>query len=416
MNERQTAGTRPAPGTEGAMSTTKPSPGVLIIVENLGVPFDRRVWTEALTLRDAGYGVSIICPAGMGHEPGYELLEGIHVYRHPLREASGSGLDYLREYATALAWEFRLARRVHRERGFEVVHICNPPDLLFLVAGWFKIFFGARVVFDHHDINPELYEDKYGRRDVFYLGLRLAERLTFAVADIVISTNESFRRLALERGGKRPDEVFVVRSSPDVDTFTRLEAREEYRRGRRHLVGYVGVMGDQDGVDLLLRAAAILVHEQGRDIHVMLIGGGPALPSLKQLAADLGIEEHVEFAGFQRGEELRRRLSSCDVGVSPDPATPFNTKCTMNKVLEYMTLGLPLVQFELEEGRASAADASLYARDDDPRDLAENIGRLLDDPDLRAEMGRIGRSRIRDELGWHHQRGHLLAAYEAVLR
>lgn len=391
---------------------------VLIIVENLPVPFDRRVWLEATTLQRSGYEVSVICPQGAGCEAPYECVEGVHVYRHPLAEAT-SAPGYAREYLSALAWEYRLARRVWRERGFDVVHICNPPDLLFAVAAWFKLVRGVRIIFDQHDLVPEVYEVKFGRRDWLYHVLRWAERLTFAVADAVIATNESYREVALRRGRKSPHDVFVVRSGPDLSRLRATPPNAAYRRGRAHLVGYVGVMGKQDGVDYLIRAADHVVRVRGRrDVQFMLIGGGPAFADATRLAAELGLGENVEFTGkiswLER--EFAERLSTCDVCVSPDPKDPFNDRSTMNKVLEYMALAKPVVQFDLVEGRRSAEGAALYARPNDAGDLGDRIVELLDAPERRARMGQLGRSRVEHVLAWRHQEPQLLRAYEAAVR
>jgi len=328
---------------------------VLIVVENLPSPFDRRVWMEATTLTRAGYEVSIICPQGKGYEERYEVIDDIHIYRHPMPPDISSVKGYLTEYATAVYWEFRLAQRVWKERGFDIVHICNPPDLLFLTAGWFKLFKGVKVIFDHHDINPEMYEAKYGRKDFFYYGLRLVERLTFATADTVICTNESYREIALTRGGKKMDDVFVVRSGPDLSIFQPTPPNSAYRRDRRYLVGYVGVMGEPEGIDYLLESIRYLVYDQNRrDIQFMLMGSGPMFEQLQDLAKQLGVDEFVEFTGRIPDDELLERLSSCDVCVNPDKKMPYNDKSTMNKIMEYMAMGKPIVQFDLKEGRQSA--------------------------------------------------------------
>ncbi len=385
---------------------------ILIIVENLPSPFDRRVWMEATTLIKAGYEVSIICPKGKGYEKSYEVIDDIHIYRHPIPPDIGSLKGYLTEYATAVFWEFRLAHRVWRERGFDIIHICNPPDLLFLTAGWFKLLKGVKVIFDHHDINPELYEAKYGRRDLFYYGLWLVERLTFATADIVISTNESYREIALTRGGKKPEDVFVVRSSPDLSRFRVTLPNSTYRRNKKYLVGYVGVMGEQEGIDYLLEAVRYLVYDKSiRYIHFMLIGSGPMLEQLQNLAEQLGVAEFVEFTGRIPDQELLERLSSCDVCVNPDKKTPFNDKSTMNKIMEYMALGKPIVQFDLMEGKRSADQASVYAEGNNAIDFAEKIIELLADPEHRKQMGEIGRRRMQESLEWRYQIPKLLKAY-----
>ncbi|MEH1837105.1 MAG: glycosyltransferase family 4 protein [Nostoc sp.] len=386
---------------------------VVIIVENLPVPFDRRVWMEATTLIKAGYEVSVICPKGKGFEQEYEVIDQVHIYRHQMPPDISSVSGYLREYGTALFWEFRLAHRVWQERGFDIVHICNPPDLLFLVAGWFKLLKGVRVIFDHHDINLEMYEAKYGRRDIFYYGLSLVERLTFTTADVVISTNESYLSVALTRGGKSPEDVFVVRSGPDLSRFQPVPPNPVYRKGRKYLVGYVGVMGEPEGIDYLLQSVRYIVYEKKRqDIHFMLIGSGPMFEKLQALSEELEVKEFVEFTGRIPDNELLARLSSCDVCANPDKKMPYNDRSTMNKIMEYMAMEKPIVQFDLLEGRRSAEGASVYAKGNDVVDFAENILELLEDSKRRQQMGKLGRQRMEEKLEWRHQVPKLLAAYE----
>ena len=385
---------------------------VLIIVENLPSPFDRRVWMEATTLTKAGYEVSIICPKGKGYEKSYEVIEDIHIYRHPMPREISSVVGYITEYIAAVFWEFYLAHRVWRERGFDIIHICNPPDLLFITAGWFKLIKGCKVIFDHHDINPEMYEAKYGRRDIFYYGLRLVERLTFACADTVISTNESYRKIALTRGRKKPEDVFVVRSGPDLSRFKLLPVDETYKRHKKYLVGYVGVMGEPEGIDYLLESIRHIVYDQKRqDIHFMLIGSGPMLEQIQNLAVELKIDRFVEFTGRISDEELIARLSSCDLCVNPDKKMPYNDKSTMNKIMEYMAMGKPIVQFDLMEGRNSAGEASVYAKGNDAVDFADKILELLADPEKRKQMGEIGMRRMTEKLEWRYQIPVLLKAY-----
>jgi glycosyltransferase involved in cell wall biosynthesis len=388
---------------------------VLIIVENLPCPFDRRVWQEAITLRDAGYGVAIIGPTGKGCEARHERLDGIDIYRHPLPPEASGALGYAREYASALAWEFFLAFRVLRRHGFDAIHACNPPDLIFLVGGFFKLVFGKRFVFDHHDINPELYEAKFGRRDLFYRLMLWMERRSFRAADISIATNESYRRIALERGGMDADKVFVVRSGPKLDRLKIVPPDASLKRGRRFLVGYVGVMGQQEGIHYLMHAAARIVHTLGRsDVHFGLVGSGTSLPAMQALARKLDIEDYVTFTGRVADAQMLAMLNTADVCVNPDVANDMNDKSTMNKVMEYMALGKPIVQFDLTEGRFSAREASLYAKRNDADDFADCIVALLDDPERRARMGEYGRRRILHELEWKYEAPKLLAAYEAL--
>jgi glycosyltransferase involved in cell wall biosynthesis len=388
---------------------------VLIIVENLPSPFDRRVWQEATTLREAGYGVSIICPTGKGFEQRYEQIDGIHIYRHPLPLEAEGAIGYALEYATALFWEFVLALRVLRRHGFDAIHACNPPDLIFLVGGFFKLFARKRFIFDHHDINPELYEAKFGRRDFFYRLMVMFERLTFRTADVSIATNESYKRIAIERGGMDPSRVFVVRSGPKLDRLRIVPPVAGLKRGRRFLVGYVGVMGKQEGIDYLLRAAAYIVRDlQRTDVHFGLVGGGTSLDDMKAYAVQLGIADHVTFTGRVPDDDLLAMLNTADVCVNPDVANDMNDKSTMNKIMEYMALGKPIVQFDLTEGRFSAGEASLYATRNDERDMARKILELLDDPERRARMGEFGRRRVMEELEWRYEAPKLLQAYEAA--
>jgi glycosyltransferase involved in cell wall biosynthesis len=388
---------------------------VLIIVENLPCPFDRRVWQEALALRANGYEVSIICPKGKGYDAAYECLEGVHIHRHPLLIEADSALGYGLEYSFALLFEFWLSLRIALTRGFDVIHGCNPPDTIFLVARFFKLF-GKKFIFDHHDINPELYEAKFARRDVWYRVLCRLERWTFNSADASIATNESYRRIAIERGAMAPSSVFVVRSGPDLAKIRHSPANGALRRGKRYLVGYVGVIGKQEGLDLLLESIAYLRRERKRDdIQYAIVGGGTELPALKDLSRKLQIDDCVEFFGRVSDSDLWEILGTADVCVNPDRANEMNDKSTMNKIIEYMALGKPIVQFDLTEGRYSAGDASLYARANDVGDFGDKLSELLDDETLRVRMGKSGRLRVETALAWHHQVPQLLAAYALAL-
>jgi glycosyltransferase involved in cell wall biosynthesis len=387
---------------------------ILILVENLPSPFDRRVWQEATALRGAGYGVSIICPTGRGCEKHFEKIDGIEIHRYDLPVEASGALGYALEYGISLACTFALAWKVLLTRGFDAIHACNPPDLFFLIGAFFKLL-GKKFVFDHHDINPELYEAKFGRRDFFWKLMVALERLTFRTADVSIATNESYRRIAIERGGMDPRRVFVVRSGPSLERLRIVAPQPHLRCGRDYLVGYVGVMGRQEGIDLLLRAAQAIVHRHGRrDIHFGLVGGGTSLEAMKALAAELGVADYVTFTGRVPDAHLLAVLNTADVCVNPDVANEMNDKSTMNKIMEYMALGKPIVQFDLAEGRFSAQEASLYARRNDPDDLAAKIVELVDDPARRAAMGAFGRARVENELEWRYEAPKLVAAYAAL--
>jgi glycosyltransferase involved in cell wall biosynthesis len=387
---------------------------VLILVENLPSPFDRRVWQEATTLRAHGYQVSIICPTGKGYGLRYEELEGIHIYRYMLPIEAEGAKGYAIEYSLALFHTFRLAWKVLFQRGFDIIHACNPPDLLFLIGGFFKLTMGKKFLFDHHDINPELYEAKFGKRDFFYKLMVLFERWSFKTADVSIATNDSYKKIAVERGGMNPDKVYVVRSGPKLDRLRVLPPVEALKKGRKYLVGYVGVMGAQEGIDLLLQSARH-IRDMGReDVQFGLVGGGTSLEQMKQMAQEMGIADYVTFTGRVPDQQLLEMLNTADVCVNPDVANDMNDKSTMNKIMEYMALAKPIVQFDLAEGRVSAQDASLYAIKNDALDMARKIAGLLDDPARRARMGEYGRNRVINELEWKYEAPKLLAAYQRL--
>ncbi|MBE3639507.1 glycosyltransferase family 4 protein [Mangrovicoccus sp. HB182678] len=396
-----------------AARTEKPLAGrkILIIVENLPLPFDRRVWHESRTLTAAGAQVAVICPTGKGYEAPYEEIDGVHIYRHRLPLDAKGASGYLLEYGAALFHETRLAWKILRKHGFDTIQGCNPPDLIFLIAWQFKLL-GKRYIFDHHDINPELYEAKFNKRGFFWRLMVLFERLNFWTADVVISTNRSYRQIAMERGKKKSEDIFVVRSGPDLNRLHVMPPNPDWKNGCDAMVGYVGVMGDQEGIDLLLESAREIVFDRGRNLQFVLVGGGPALEDLKALAAKLGLQDHVTFTGRAPDDVLFEVLSSADVCVNPDRVNPMNDKSTMNKILEYMAFSKPIVQFEVTEGRYSAEDASLYAEPNNTTDMAAKILSLIDDPLRAAEMGRIGRNRVETELSWDYQVDTLIAAYQ----
>ena len=385
---------------------------VLIIVENLPSPFDRRVWQEAQTLVANDYEVSIICPTGKGYDKRYEVIDGIHIYRHPLPLEASGPIGYFMEYSSALIWEFVLAWRVLLTRGFDVIHACNPPDTIFLIGGFFRLF-GKKFLFDHHDINPELYEAKFTRKDVFHSMMLFFERLTFKTAQVSIATNESYKNIAINRGGMTEDSVFVVRSGPKLERMQKVDPVEVYKNGRKILVGYVGVMGAQEGIDQLLRCIEHIVKKVKRtDIQFCLVGGGTSLDELKEYARELDIEDFVTFTGRVSDQILLEVLNTAEICVNPDVANEMNDKSTMNKIMEYMALGKPIVQYDLTEGRVSAQNSSLYAEPNNEIDFANKILELADNPDMREYMGKAGERRVRNELEWDYEAPKLLKAYQ----
>ncbi len=386
---------------------------ILIIIENLPAPFDRRVWQEAQTLKKQGADVSIICPQMKGYTEKYECLDGIEIYRHPLPIEGRNALTYFIEYVTALWWEFLLAFKVYRRKKFHVIHGCNPPDLIFLTALPYKLR-GVKYVFDHHDINPELYLSKFNKKGLFYWLMLKLEYLTFRVADYSIATNESYRKIAIDRGKMNPDKVEVIRSGPSLERLKIVEPVEKYKKGRKYLVGYVGVIGEQEGLDLLLEAIEIIVSKR-QDVQFAIVGGGTYLDTIKNLAVEKNISDFVDFYGRVPDRELLEILNTADVCVNPDKPTPMNDLSTMNKIMEYMALGKPIVQFDLKEGRYSAQEASLYAKNTDVGDFAEKINHLLNNEEIRIKMGNYGRDRVVNTLSWQFEEKKLKAFYNRVL-
>ena len=385
---------------------------VLIIVENLPVPFDGRVWKEALALREHGYEVTVLCPRGKGYTKLHEILEGVHIYRHPMPGEGNSPLGYLWEYGCALFWEFLFSWWIFLARGFDIIQGCNPPDDIFLVALPFKLF-GVRYIFDHHDAIPELYLSKYERRDLLYKVQTRLERLTYRSSSVVIATNESYKALAISRGGLNPEDVFVVRNGPDLSTFRLVDAQPALKYGKTYLVGYVGTMSIQEGLDILIEVAANIRSRGRRDVHFTCVGGGPSLPALRRMLTERELGGIFNFTGRVPDKELLDVLSTADVCVNPDRPCEMNDISTMIKIAEYMALGKPVVQFNLKEGRFTAEDASLYSDGEDlVHDFADKILWLLDNPEERQRMGAFGRKRVEEHLAWEHSVGNLISAYE----
>jgi glycosyltransferase involved in cell wall biosynthesis len=385
---------------------------VLIIVENLPVPFDGRVWKEACALRDAGYQVTVLCPRGKGYAENYELLEGVHVYRHPMPKEGNTPAGYLWEYGWALFWEFFYSWWIFLRRGFHVIQGCNPPDNIFLIALPFKLF-GVKYIFDHHDANPELYYSKYERMDFFYRAQVWLEKMTFRFSDVSIATNESYKVLAVSRGGLVPEDVFVVRNGPDLETFKLVPPQPALKYGKPFLVGYVGTMSIQEGLDILLDVALNIKNRGRGDVHFTCVGGGPGLPGLRALLTEKKLEDTVNFTGRVPDQALLEVLSTADVCVNPDKPCEMNDISTMIKIMEYMALGKPIVQFDLKEGRYSAGEAALYSDNHDlVTGFADKILWLLDHPEERQRMGAFGRLRVEGQLAWEYSIANLLAAYD----
>ena len=386
----------------------------LILVENTSVPVDTRVWAECRSLRRAGWDVTVICPKG--HDRDVELyadLEGIRIHRFDVIPGASS-VGYLREYGVALVRMGVLVRVLSRTNSFDIVHACNPPDFLLVTAIALRRR-GVAMVFDHHDLSPELFLAKFGQRRATLGALKLAERAGYALADVVLATNESTRAIAIERGHKDSNDVLIVRNGPDTDFFRPTQPDHDLRAGARHIIGYVGLIGPQDGVDVALEALAEL-RTRRSDWRAIFVGDGDALPAAKARSHRLGLDELVVFTGYVGDRErLVAMIAACDVCISPEPRNPLNEHSTLIKVAEYMAVGRPIVAFDLEETRHTAGEAALYARRDDPFALADAIAQLLDDPEMRARMGAVGRERAESVLAWSESEDALLAAYARAL-
>jgi glycosyltransferase involved in cell wall biosynthesis len=389
---------------------------VLIVVQNLPVPFDRRVWLEATTLARAGHGVSVICPKAKGFNRSFEVIEDVHIHRYALPVDAQGTLGFVAEFTWCFVRTAMKSVRVAvAGRGFDVLHACNPPETYWLLGRFWRLF-GKRFLFDHHDLSPEMYQAKFGSTGGRVVtALRYLERKTFETADLVVTTNESHQRIAVGRGGMASADVYVVRSGPDLERLTVHPPDPAWRKGKRHLIVYLGEICKQDGVDHLVRAVKLLRDELGRDdVHCVLVGGGPYQPSIRAYAEELGVAELCTFTGRVSDDELCRILSSADLGVDPDPKNDWSDKSTMNKIMEYMFFGLPVVAYDLAEHRVSAGAAAMFAEPNCERALARSISELLDDPARRRRMGLAGRTRVRSVLAWEHSAPVLLAAYDRL--
>ncbi len=388
---------------------------ILIIVQNLPVPFDRRVWLEAQTLRDHGYKVSVICPKSREYPEGHVVIDEISIYRYRIPLEAHGFFGYVFEFVYAWLMAAFLSVKVLFRGGFDVIHACNPPDTYFLLGAIYKLF-GKAFVFDHHDLSPEMFMAKYEKTNkLLHKGLVYLEKLTMRTAKIVLATNESHKEIALRRGGKHPEDIFIVRTGPDLNRLRLMPAERALKNGRKYLVCYLGEMCPQDGVDYLLTSAKYLSEELGRhDVQFVIMGGGPEMPKLKALSEKMGLAQYVEFTGRIPDELLCRYLSTADVCVDPDPWSEWANRSTMNKIMEYMSFGKAIVAFDLKESRNSARQAAVYANIDDVEDFALKIAALLEDPERRKVMGRYGMQRVQNELAWKHTHKALLAAYDRV--
>lgn len=391
-------------------------PRVLIIVQNLPVPFDRRVWLECQALVAADYDVTVVCPKGKG-DPGSQVLDGVTIYKYRPYAPGGSAFSFVLEYAYSFLATLLLVIRARRSGRFNVLQACNPPDIFWPIAWWLRQRDGTRFVFDHHDLCPELFDSRFPEGSALARrGLLALEKATFRTADHVVSTNLSYAEVAMRRGGKDPTDVTVVRTGPDQTSLRRRAANPALRRGRPHLVAYIGVMGPQDGVDLAVRSAAYVVHDLHRtDVSFTFMGAGDSYESLVALRDQLGLQDYLELPGRVPDETVLDVLSTADLGLSPDPKSPLNDVSTMNKTMEYMAFDLPVIAFDLKETRVSAGDAAVYVESGDVAAYGRAVVELLDNKDRRETMGHTGRLRIDTELGWPYQREAYVGVYDLLV-
>jgi glycosyltransferase involved in cell wall biosynthesis len=386
---------------------------ILIIVQNEPIPQDRRVWLEACALRDAGFIVLVVCPKGPG-DPSFHEVEGIKIWKYPPPRPTASQLSFVWEFA--YCWARTLALVVQRatREGFDVIQACNPPDTYWALAAPFKLF-GKRFIFDQHDLSPEVYASRFDKPSPIVRRLLLIlERATYAIADHVIATNESYRDTAIGRGSVPPDRVTIVRNGPDPDRFRKGPPVPRWRRGKRHLCAYLGMMGPQDGVDFAVRAVAAIQRSGRDDVHFVFMGAGESFDGLVALADELGVAELITFTGLVLDETIFEVLSTADVGLCPDPLNELNDVSTMMKTMEYMAFALPVVAFDLKETRVSAESSAVYVRPNDVEEYARAILQLLDDSQRRASMGKVGRERVENALGWNHQAPKYVDVYESL--
>jgi len=389
---------------------------ILMLIENSTYPLDIRVHHEATTLTEAGYQVSVICHRG-DHEPGYENIDGVHVYRYPAPPQGDGFIGYFLEYSFSFVATFLYSLYVWVRRGFHIIHTANPPDTAVFIALFYRLF-GKQFIFDHHDLAPDMYLIRSNKQEdsVVYKILLWMEKVTYRFSHHVIATNHSYKKVAIERGNLPEDRITVVRNGPALDLLRSIPPDPHLKQKGVPIIGYVGVMGPQDGLDYLLRALNHLVVSLNRhDFYCVIIGKGSALDELENLSTKLGLNDYVWFTGFIPDDDKMRYLSTIDIGVDPDPSNNFNDKCTMIKMMEYMALSKPIVAFDLPEHRVTAEDAALYAQPNDELDFARKIELLMDNPDLRKKMGKAGRARVETSLAWIYQQKNLLDAYDALI-
>lgn len=388
---------------------------ILFIVENSLVPIDVRVWSEALAAKEWGYDVTVLCPKWMEYKKGYEVLEDIKIFRHPWFLAKNK-IGYIIEYLIAIIWEIIFSVRIYLKTPFHIIHGANPPDHLFLIACLFKPF-GVKYIFDHHDLTPESYYAKYKRKGIIFKVLLYMEKINYKIADLVISTNESYKSIAIKRGGKNSKNVFVVRNGPKIDEINFQPQNPKWKKGFDYLVAYIGLIGLQDQLEVLLQIVYCIVYKlKVTNIKFIVIGDGSQLKKIMALANSMYLIQYIEFTGFiTYGRQLFEIFSTSDVCINPEKKNCFTDKSTMIKIMEYMSFGKPIIQFDNKEGKASAGNASLYIKNNSVMVFAEELVKLVQDEDKKKKMGIEGKKRIKNKLQWNIQKINLKKAYKCLI-
>lgn len=388
---------------------------VLFIVENNAAPHDARVWPEALVAKKNGYDVTVISPDSELVRGKYEFLDGIEIYRHPKPGKTSGKIAFFLEYLNATYWEFLLSLKIYKHKPFQIIHAANPPDHLFILALFYKLF-GVKFIFDHHDLSPELYLAKFSmKKDIIYRILNLCEKISCKLADAVVSTNYSYKKIVLKRHSIDPAKAFVVRNDPNLNDFCIKGEIPNNKAGKKILL-FLGSIGPQDGVDNLLKALYHLIYQLKENNFICyVVGSGEALPSVKALAKELELEKFVDFKGLILGREnIVKYLHQADICLEPAPDNEVNKHSTFIKIMEYMAAGKPIVAFDLPETRYSTNNSAKLIKPGDIASFALAIRELMDNSILRDKLGKKGNMRIQTKLNWDNASYNLKQAYDSL--
>lgn len=388
---------------------------VLMILENCTYSRDARVGKEAKALRSAGYAVTVVSPEA-ARLPSRSIIEGVAVYGFPQFSFGSGVVGYLLEYLYSTIAIAIITAYVAVASGFDIVHIANPPDCLVLMMSLYKLG-GKRIIFDQHDLAPELYAARFASPNRLLLKTQLLlERLSYRLSDHVIVTNASSKQVAMERGKIPESKVTIVRNGPEIEYFQNLGLDIELQNKAKHIIAFAGITGYQDGLDYLCRALKSLRCERAReDFCCVVLGDGDALADTKSYARELGIDDKMWFIGWVSDPtDYRRYLSTAEICVAPEPSNSYNDRSTFVKIVEYMAAAKPIVAFDLPENRFTAAGAALYATTNSHQQFAFKLGELMDHEELRLSMGQLGRQRIETGLAWHHSIPELFKVYRQI--